>query len=103
MIENLSSGVYPLDYKVHLIFALIAGIFFLVRFIKYRKPYQITMFAEILVSFAARFMPTKYEMPVKPLFYIFGAVELLLLLATIILAVLEGIKTRKQRKNSEAS
>ena len=39
----MDASTFPISLTYHLVFALIAGIFFLVQFIRLRRPYQLLL------------------------------------------------------------
>lgn len=46
----MDASTFPISLTYHLVFALIAGIFFLVQFIRLRRPYQLLLAIGILAS-----------------------------------------------------
>ena len=47
---TMDASTFPISLTYHLVFALIAGIFFLVQFIRLRRPYQLLLAIGILAS-----------------------------------------------------
>lgn len=69
---------YPLPF--HIIFALIAAIFFIFRFVTDRKPFQ------LIFAIAVPFSLTLWISDNRTWFYIVGAIELLFVLAALVSA-----------------
>ena len=80
----MDASTFPISFTYHLIFCLIAGAFFVVQFIRLRRPYQLLLAVGIVASL---------------LIYTVGIFELVLLLGAIVLSII----ARKKEKQAAAA
>ena len=74
--------LFPFPLSFHIAFVCIGVVFFVFRFLKLRKPYQIILAAAMFCSLA---LPVSEGN--KGLFYLVGAVEALLLIAALVTSI----------------
>ena len=88
----MNVNTFTLTFQQHLTFALIAGIFFILQFIRTRRYYQLIMAGAIFASLLI------YLSDSRVLFYAVGILEVILLLAALIASIVQN----KMDKNREA-
>ena len=81
---------YPLPF--HIVFAIVAAVFFIYRFVTNRKPFQ------LIFALAVPFSLTLWISESRTWFYIVGAVELLFVLAALV-----SVFIFKDKKSDEAA
>ena len=96
--QNEMPSIFPFPRSFHFIVVAIAVIFFIISFIRYKKPYQL-VFA---VAFPLSLFIWKAENN-RTLFYIIGAVEFSLLLFAFILSIVCKDKSEKSDKQNTAA
>jgi tellurite resistance protein TehA-like permease len=102
--EELSSNTFVLSFKTDLIYVLIATIFFIYRYMKYKKVYYLFLAVAFPVTLiAAANIPMDYEYSTM-LFNGVGIFEILMLIIVFITMIYEyvhNLKKRKSEKNKE--
>jgi hypothetical protein len=73
--------LFPFPFGMHLCFALISLVFFVYRFVTDKRPYQLILAIAIPLSL------TIWLSENRKLFYIIGAVELVLLIAALVTSI----------------
>ncbi|MBQ9898809.1 MAG: hypothetical protein IJM44_05085 [Ruminococcus sp.] len=73
--------LFPFPFGMHLCFALISLVFFVYRFVTDKRPYQLILAIAIPLSL------TIWISENRKLFYIIGAVELVLLIAALVTSI----------------
>ena len=100
----MDASTFPISLTYHLVFALIAGIFFLVQFIRLRRPYQLVLTIAIpasLLIYLGRLMEHLGQTGAadffngKPWFHTIGALEAVLLLGALALSILAKVRRKK--------
>lgn len=71
-------GLFPYPAKLHVIFCIIAFIFFMLRFIRHKRIYRLILAVAVPISLLIQVSDSKM------LYYTVGAVELVLLLTAFI-------------------
>lgn len=89
----MDASTFPIAFPLHLGFCVIAGIFFLLQFIRLHRPYQLMMAVAIPASLLI------YVNESKSWFHTVGIFEAVLLLGAIVLAFL--YRNREQRVTTE--
>ena len=89
-------SLFPFPYWMHYPFVAVATLFFLISFLKQRKPYQLIFAIAIPLTLCMRFVTEKD----RTLFYILGAIELALILIAAITAIV--CKPKKKEENTSA-
>ena len=79
----MDASTFPISLTYHLVFALIAGIFFLVQFIRLRRPYQLLLAIGILASLLIHVGDPHN----KVWFNTIGLFELVILVGAVVLSV----------------
>ena len=95
-VESDKPTLFPFPFSFHLVFAVISFIFFMVSFLKFKRPYQLLFAIAIplsLLLWAAEFN--------RGLYYGLGAVELLLVLAALVSSIILKPKKQKEDKASK--
>ena len=95
---------FPLSFSCHLIFSLIAGCFFLLQYLRLRRPYQLVLTIAIpasLLIYLGRLMEHLGQTGAadffngKPWFHTIGALEAVLLLGALVLSILAKVRRKK--------
>ena len=89
-------GGYSTDAVAQHTFALIAGIFFLVQFIRLRRPYQLLLAIGILASLLIHVGDPHN----KVWFNTIGLFELVILVGAVVLSVAARVKAKKAAKDT---
>lgn len=79
----MDASTFPISFTYHLIFCLIAGAFFVVQFIRLRRPYQLLLAVGIVASLLI-YVGGEHN---KVWFHTVGIFELVLLLGAIVLSI----------------
>lgn len=79
--ETTKASLFPFPPKFHIVFACIALIFFVYRFVTDKKPYQ------LIFAIAVPFSLMLHLSEVKGYFYIIGAIELIMIIAALVTAI----------------
>ena len=100
----MSNDVFPLLFPAHVIFVIIGVGYFLFRFIRYKRPYQILLGLCILLTMVIRFLPNMQDKNLaKSLYNISMYIEFALLIIGFVWAIFDSIKARKRRKAEKSS
>ena len=86
----MNGNIFPLPFSAHLIFAVVAFVFFLIQFIRYK--YQLVMAVAVAMTMLIYLKDTKLW------FYGIGILEFGLL----IIALVAAISEKKRRRELEA-
>lgn len=99
-------STFPISFSYHLIFCLVAGGFFLMRFIRYRHPYQLLLTIAIPASLLIYLGTLAENMHMsdamvtlfsgKGWFHTIGVFELVLLIGALILSVIDRVRNKKK-------
>ena len=92
-IENPT--LFPFPFNMHLIFACLAAIFFVYRFIVQRLPYQLIMAIAVLASLLI------WVSESRTLFYAVGIIEAVLILAALVTSFIFHPKKIDEDKNDD--
>mgnify|MGYP006939737642 CR=1 FL=1 len=92
---TMDASTFPISFAYHLIFCLIAGAFFVVQFIRLRRPYQLLLAVGIVASLLI-YVGGEHN---KVWFHTVGIFELVLLLGAIVLSII----ARKKEKQAAAA
>ncbi len=94
--------VFPISQDKHIIFCIIATLLFLIQFARTKRWYQLVMALAIPASLLIYIQPEN-----TTLYYAVGITEVVLLLLTLILNIIQSAKIAKAEKleksESEAS
>lgn len=80
--EVSEPALFPFPFSFHVAFVCIGVVFFVFRFLKLKKPYQIILAAAMFCSLGIPLSEGK-----KGLFYLIGALEAVLLIAALITSI----------------
>ena len=88
---------FPLSFSCHLIFSLVAGCFFLLQYLRLRRPYQLVLTIAIPASLLIYLGQTGAAdfFNGKPWFHTIGALEAVLLLGALALSILAKVRRKK--------
>ena len=92
MSSNEVFNLFPFPFSFHIVVAAISFIFFVLSFIRYKKPYQLIFAIAVPLSL----LIWKVE-DNKTLFYLIGAGEF----ALILIALITAIVCKPKNKNPE--
>lgn len=73
--------LFPFSFNLHLVFVCLGVIFFVFRFLKQRKPYQMIMSAAMLCSLGIWLSES------RKLFHFIGLLELIMLIAAFVTSI----------------
>ena len=90
-------GLFPFPFPMHLIFSIIALLFFIFRFSSEKQPYQLIMAIAVPFSLIIWVADTNRFM-----FYFMGAVELILLAVALVTSII-GAKKQKPAENGDGN
>lgn len=88
----MNGNIFPLPFSVHLVFVIVAFVFFLIQFIRTRYKYQLVMAVAVAMTMLL------YVKETKLWFYGIGILEFGLLIIALVAAIAE----KKRRKELEA-
>lgn len=94
----MDASTFPISFLYHLIFCIVAGVFFLMQFIRLRRPYQLIL----AVAIPASLLIYVGDASNKTWFHTVGAFEAAMLLGAVVLSILwrsKAKKLEKQQKN----
>lgn len=101
MLTGSAGSAFPLSAPYHYSFCIIAVIFLLYRFIKYKKPYQLIFAAAVPLS-----LLTRIESLSSDMYMYIGIAEIILTIAALVFiikdAAAEFVRKRRSRKLQEA-
>jgi TRAP-type C4-dicarboxylate transport system permease small subunit len=86
-------NVFPIELKKHIIFCVVASIFFLLQFIRTKHWYQLVMAAAVPLSLLIYIDPEN-----NYIFYGVGVMEGVLLLLALVLNIIQSRKEAKAEK-----
>ena len=87
---------FPLSFSCHLIFSLVAGCFFLLQYLRLRRPYQLLLAIGILASLLIHVGDPHN----KVWFNTIGLFELVILVGAVVLSVAARVKAKKAAKDT---
>ncbi len=93
----MDASTFPIPFPFHLIFCIIAGLFFLFQFIRLKRSYQLIL----AVTIPASLLIYVGDAANKTWFHTVGAFELIMLIGAIVLAVMDRARQRKIEKAKE--
>ena len=99
--EGTALNTFLLNMPTHIIFCVISFVVFLIRFIKYRKSYQILFAIIIPATLLLRIEPYIQFEYRKPFLNAIAVFELVLFVFGLILIILESVKTYKNNKKQK--
>ena len=91
--EVMQPTLFPFPFEAHLVFAILALVFFVFQFAREKKPYQMIMAIAVPFSLILSISDN------RTLFYIVGIVEAILLLAALITSFIFKDKSVPEEKN----
>ena len=94
--NNDMPSLFPFPIHLHVIFAVIAAVFFVYRFITDRRIFQLIM------AIAVPFSLTLWISDNRTWFYAVGIIELILLLVAFISSFIDGGKKDKEKSATES-
>lgn len=90
-----STNLFPFPFTFHLVFSLLAMIFFFLMYGKEKKPYQAIFGVAIPISLAVWISDS------KTVFYAVGVIELILILAAFVVTLIYNSKEKKSHTASD--
>ncbi len=90
----VQSSLLPIPFNYLLIYVVISVIALIISYIRTRQLYKLSLMAGVIVLFAL------YWVENKTIFYIFGGVEFILLIITIV-GMKKASMAQKHKSNSE--
>ncbi len=99
MVETtMETSLFPVSMEKHIIFAVIAAVFFLLQFVRTKQLYQLVMAAAIPLSLLI-YIDTEN----MTLFYGVGILEAVLLCTALVLNIVQSHKQSKAEKAAKAA
>ena len=99
MVETtMETSLFPVSMEKHIIFAVIAAVFFLLQFVRTKQWYQLVMAAAIPLSLLI-YIDTEN----MTLFYGVGILEAVLLCTALVLNIVQSHKQSKAEKAAKAA
>lgn len=92
----MESTVFPLPFQSHLIFCVIATIFFVIQFIRLRRTYQLVFAVAIPATMLL------YVSESRTWFYGIGVFELAMLILAVIMVCIDHAKAKKDAPKEPA-
>ncbi len=87
----MDASTFPVPFSYHLVFCIVAVIFFVIQFIRLKRPYQLVLAAAIAASLLI-YVGDPHN---RTWFHIVGVIEVVLLLGAIVLSIIGRIRGRK--------
>lgn len=89
----MEPNIFPIAQDKHLIFVIIATVLFVLQFVRTKHWYQLVMALAIPASLLIYVDPEN-----KTLFYGVGILEAVLLLLSLLLNIIQSVKTAREEK-----
>lgn len=89
----MDATTFPISFTWHLVFSILACVFFLIQYVRMKKSYQLLIAIGIPASLCIYIQPEN-----SSLFYAVGAFELVLMIGALVFAIVE----RNHRKQEIA-
>lgn len=93
----MDTNIFPITQERHIIFVIIACIFFILQFVRTKHVYQLIVAAAIPLSLLIYLDPAN-----QVLFYGTGILEAVLLLAALIASIVQSRMAARKAKQSDA-
>ncbi|WP_298481809.1 hypothetical protein [uncultured Ruminococcus sp.] len=93
----MDASTFPISFTYHLIFCIVAGLFFLIQFIRLRRPYQLIL----AVAIPASLLIYVGDPSNKTWFHTVGMFEVVLLLGAVVFSIVERARTKKLEKQQD--
>lgn len=93
----MDASTFPISFTYHLIFCIVAGVFFLIQFIRLRRPYQLIL----AVAIPASLLIYVGDPSNKTWFHTVGIFEVILLLGAVVLSIFDRVKSKKLEKQQD--
>jgi glycerol-3-phosphate acyltransferase PlsY len=93
--DTISAGLFPISFNAHIIFTIVAVLFFVMQFIRQRQLYQ------ILTAIAVPIPLILYKYTSITVFYSVGIIELILIVAIGIMLFSTGKKDDNKKKSTK--
>lgn len=87
----MDASTFPISFTYHLIFCIVAGVFFLIQFIRLRRPYQLIL----AVAIPASLLIYVGDPSNKTWFHTVGMFEVVLLLGAVVLSIVGRARAKK--------
>jgi hypothetical protein len=95
--DAINAGLFPISFNAHIIFTIIAMLFFLMQFIRQKQVYQ------ILTVIAVPIPLILYKYATTTVFYAVGIIELILVVAIGIMLFYTSKKDDDKKKSKKES
>ncbi len=92
----MDATTFPISFTWHLVFAILACVFFIVQYVRTQKSYRLLLAIGIPASLCIYIQPHNHS-----LFAAVGAFEGVLLLGAIVFAILEKRERKLDRKRAK--
>ena len=93
----MDASTFPIPFKFHLIFCIVAAIFFLLQFIRLKRPYQLIL----TIAIPASLLIYVGDPSDKSWFHMVGWAEAILLLGAMIVSMIARFRRRDPEVVSE--
>ena len=92
----MESTLFPIGMEKHIIFCVVAALFFIIQFVRTKQWYQLVMAAAIPLS-----LLIYIDEENTALFYGVGILEAVLLCGALVLSIVQARKQRKAEENAD--
>jgi len=93
----MGTHFFAVSMQKHVFFVIVAALFFILQFIRTRRPYQLVMAAAFAVS-----LLIYADLSSEKLFYGVGIAEAALLCVAFILSIIGSVKASREEKQRKA-
>ncbi|MGN1403609.1 MAG: hypothetical protein ACI4XB_04725 [Ruminococcus sp.] len=93
----MDASTFPISFTYHLIFCIVAGVFFLIQFIRLRRPYQLIL----TIAIPASLLIYVGDPSNKTWFHTVGMFEVVLLLGAVVLSIVGRARSKKLEKQQD--
>ncbi len=94
----MDATTFPISFTYHLIFCIVACAFFVLQFIRMRRPHQFILAVAIAGSLVIYVDTTN-----KTLFHTVGLFEVVLLIGAILLSILARVKEKRRTDKTDTT
>lgn len=105
--EYISSTEFLLPFAPHLLFCIFSFVFFIIRFLRHKKAYQLILAIAIPLTFTLRLTSFMDNKTGKIFYENVGWIEIILLALALVLIIISAVKTfiknrkLKKQKNEQ--
>ncbi len=94
----MDTNLFPIGMEKHIVFVIIATIFFILQFIRTKRWYQLVMAAAFCIS-----LLIYIDQKNKTFFYGIGITEAVLLFTALVLNIVQAVRISREEKAKKAA